>query len=138
MARQAGLLRRGGSGRSAEGRMSVVRALPTLVAGALMLLTAQPALAWSGIDLAKYCNEPPPTIKNSICASYIHGVIDGMFIADIRSAMGHRWCPPEATVPGIEQSVIIVRKYLNDHPEKLNDAAGMLAAVALYSAFPCK
>ena len=107
-------------------------------AGALLLVTGQPAMALSGLDLVKYCDKPPRTIESSICGAYVHGVIDGMFIADIRSAIGQRWCPPEAQVPSVEQSVLIVQKYLHDHPDKLNDAAGILAAVALYQAFPCK
>ncbi|SRR6266446_2636828 len=102
----------------------------------LVLLAATPASALTGTELKRFCDEPKGGSGNISCSAYIRGLIDGLFLADHMAGSGVRYCPPENLE--LEQALLVVQKHLNEHPEQLNRNAGPLAALALYSAFPCK
>ncbi len=94
------------------------------------------ASALTGTDLYTYCSSPDTSALKTICISYVRGLSDGLALADVMAASGTRYCPPEGST--VLQDILIVQKYLGDHPEQLNRTAGVLAALSLYAAFPCK
>jgi hypothetical protein len=67
------------------------------------------------------------------CLFYVAGVSDGYLVASGTS----RICPPKNGSVTYAQMALIVSKYLNDHPEKLNNDPEYLILDALYGAFPC-
>ena len=104
----------------------------------LVVLTAQPGFALTGIELERFCNAPRNTNEGTSCVAYIRGLTDGLYLADNMAGAADRWCPPNDAVPDVDQSVLIVQKYFQDHPEHLSRNAGTVATLALYLAFPCK
>jgi Rap1a immunity proteins len=80
----------------------------------------------------------------SFCAGYVAGIINAWVLAQNIFALDPpKWIAPELTfcLPPIgatrEQVVLIVKKYLLDHPEKLHFDGTSLVLFALHGAFPC-
>jgi hypothetical protein len=67
------------------------------------------------------------------CLFYVAGVVDGYSVASGTS----RICLPKDGSVTYTQMALIVSKYLNDHPEILNNDPEYLILDALYKAFPC-
>ncbi len=107
----------------------------------LLLMDSAFALPYTGMDLSEKCNhdndsprfEPYPA---GLCDGYIAGVLDltqaVLAITKNKSSV----CIPNGVTLG--QVTKIVKKYLNNHPERLNEQAVELIAAALNEAFPCK
>jgi hypothetical protein len=76
------------------------------------------------------------------CHGFIEGVIAGMYIAGPsgesfrQSNIRQGYCFPEESTN--EQVVAVFVKYLEDHPAKLHEPAGMLLLNSLRIAFRCK
>lgn len=66
-------------------------------------------------------------------AGYCRGVVVGV---DSVATLGGQVCKPEGVTS--DQEVRVVAKYLEDHPESLNQTGSILAFQALRDAFPCK
>ena len=71
------------------------------------------------------------------CLEYIKGAIDAYGYATVRNLIKppDSICMPHGFTG--EQAVLIVLKYLDNHPENLHLDAGGLVWVAIHSAFPC-
>jgi hypothetical protein len=67
------------------------------------------------------------------CLFYVAGVSDGYSVASGTK----RICLPKDGSATYAQIAMIVSKYLNDHPERLNNDPEYLILDALYGAFPC-
>jgi hypothetical protein len=100
-----------------------------LFVGPIFLLCVTRATALTGMELKKHCSEPHGTVAEISCAAYIHGLLDGMFLADKAAPNGIRYCPPGGVNIEVEQGVVVVQKYLRDHPEELHREAGALAGL---------
>ena len=48
---------------------------------------------------------------------------------------GIAFCSPDSLT--VLQAELIIKKYMNDHPEQLNAAQGDIAASAMYGAYHC-
>jgi hypothetical protein len=46
-------------------------------------------------------------------------------------------CPPKEGI-AVDQARLVIDKYFREHPEKLHEEAGFLAAEAFMAAFPCR
>jgi hypothetical protein len=80
---------------------------------------------------------PQDAVDGTQCLEYIKGATDAFIYANDRN-----WVtPPDSMcVPqGFQgtQAVLIVLKYLDNHPENLHFEASGLVWTALHSAFPC-
>jgi hypothetical protein len=119
--------------------------------GLLIWTTTTTALAYedlNGSHLLKACNAAlvdPKTLDADghaligYCAGLIHGVSNGQrgaHAASPSSVADLHFCLPESMT--IQEGARVVAKYLNEHPERLQEDASELAKAALGSAFPCK
>lgn len=66
-------------------------------------------------------------------AGYCRGIVEGV---DSVATLGGQVCKPDGVTN--DQEVRVVAKYLEDHPESLNQKGSILAFQALREAFPCK
>lgn len=108
-----------------------------IVAGILFLLATYARVQQlTGGNLEKACKTAD---TRSLCDAYIAGVSDGAAAtADYYVGTLHQRpvaCPP----PGVNNDQIdaVVKKFLNDHPEKLHLQASVLVIGSLITAFPC-
>lgn len=96
---------------------------------AIMLPIAGAMADLTGTDLYRACASANPP-DQLVCAAYVAGFVQG-------SSIGARtYCAP-MEITG-EQSVLIITKYLRDHPEELHYSAAILADIALAKAYPCR
>ena len=120
----------------------------------LIFINCTPSFALTGQDLNDFC------VKNSSerlsCVALIAGTLDGLHYGatggvafankalldkfeqnktDIGVVYGY--CPPLGNRVNYGQFVSIVKKYLNDHPERLHETAASLVLRAIRGAFPC-
>jgi hypothetical protein len=105
---------------------------------AFIVLCIARANALTGLELSNFCAQPTNTAAMISRDAYIRGLLDGIYLADKMAAHGNRYCPPGDDNIDAEQGKLIVQKYLRDHPEELHREAGVLAALAIYIAFPCR
>ena len=74
------------------------------------------------------------------CQAYVEGVFTGYSMVSnalsLKEAGVERVCVPDEAK--LKQMILVVQKYLKDHPEKLHSGAGELIMTALKEAFPCK
>jgi hypothetical protein len=103
----------------------------------LLLLTAVSSRARSeilGTDLYGYCIQ---SIENSRerdgCSAFILGVLKGIDYGAMGRSLSKRPCFGQYVPP--TQAELIVKKYMNDHPDMLGYDAGMIATVAILTAF---
>lgn len=100
----------------------------------LMLLVAQQCVARSGYtwmetyDLVEACNAK----QSAECIAYVVGIAELISAYDLD---GFHACYDHVN-PG--QLRAVVRKYLNDHPERWHFSAVQLTMEALSKAFPCR
>lgn len=64
------------------------------------------------------------------CGAYILGVADTLQIQEAT-------CRPQSDV-ATAQTLAVVRRYLNEHPEQWNLHAAIVVAMAMKAAFPCR
>jgi hypothetical protein len=109
-----------------------MRALILLAVG--WSLAGSQANAFTGTDLYNLCSEKR---IEGYCLSYVRGFMDGMTLGRAAGQRGPGiYCPPNEGM-SVDQTRLIVEKYLRDHPEKLHQDAALLAAEAIIRAFPC-
>ncbi len=101
-----------------------------LLAG--LVLAAGQVQADSGSELLEYCSAPE-TFLEGVCLGYVMGIEDAH-----DSLVGTRpfYCLSAGVSKG--QLELIVKKFLQENPEKLHLSAGTLVILALMEAFPCK
>lgn len=100
-------------------------------------LAAQPTGTpmMSGMTLFQACEFTDSPALQGVCSSYIAGVASGVAVGMYYSQHNITYCPP-ANVTG-EQLMLVVEKYLRDHPEQLNYDASLIIGQALHVNFPC-
>jgi hypothetical protein len=104
---------------------------PIALAAGLLLSGATSADDFSGTRLYEFCNHHDGHTEETTCAAFVHGLLDGLMLG----SMG-RYCPPKEGV-SVAQGRLIIEKFMRDHPEALHKQAGIMAGVALATAFPC-
>jgi hypothetical protein len=126
-----------------------VRTKAAIFAFLLVCLCPQVTLAdegLTGVLLYKICNgmmhEPG---EKDICVAYIRGFSEGYYLGlllGVKTERAHRrMCypqPPNEEPPSITQTELIVKKYMVDHPEELNQPALFVVQTALLTAFDCR
>jgi hypothetical protein len=103
----------------------------------------------TGLEMQHHCaklTSDAPIERGSafdagLCGGFIDGVMDGMYYMAVNKAKTFTdvkmpFCLPSDV--SNEQIVKVYMKFLNDHPENLNDPATVLLVRALTAAFPCK
>ena len=92
------------------------------------------ATLFTGNDLQPYCADQDDTFMFAQCLAYIRGVDDGYLIG--LSKQVKLYCIPDNVTLG--QTVKVVSKHLENHPEELHDLAVTQVYKALMRAFPCE
>ncbi len=76
------------------------------------------------------------------CVSYAGGFLDAFEVSHrVGDLAGykHLFCgPSDLSTEGTMQTVRIAVKYMRNHPEELDQGAGLILTFALQDAFPCK
>jgi len=103
------------------------------VVAAIAALVALPSMAQQdkakprkldGMNLARACDGPKEAIDYGYCLGVVRGV--------------SFWLLPKGCADvDLGQMVLVVSKYLKDHPQELNLPDALLVSVALSKAFPC-
>ena len=118
---------------------------PTLLLGVLLVTAAPTAVAgqdsFTGNTLLTRCEWFVKAAGDASLARgewFSAGVCAGMvraasFAAEASATFGP--CVPDPS--NLEEQVLMVVKYLNDHPEKLHEPDLVLIRQALVDAFPC-
>jgi hypothetical protein len=96
-----------------------------------------------GKDLLHYCDDfitRTATVNESagICQGFVEGAIDTYNIGAVGQSIKN---PPLLCIPetvNLDQAIRVVRKYLEDHPEKLHLPAAKLVIEAIKTAWPCQ
>ena len=105
--------------------------------------SSQGASDGSGLELLRQCEgragntETLAEIGRVVCATYISGMLDAFEIIATIKPGSRLICQPGQGIQ-TEQAVLIVAKWLRDHPAQLNDEARGSVAIALAQAFPCR
>jgi hypothetical protein len=107
-----------------------------ILVAALLLCAAHTAQAQrlskvNGARLLKLCSATGPVTEQ--CDIYLSGVADAMGMQPAPSRLA---CIPNS-VTGVQLREV-AQKYMHDHPEKLELAAGDLATHAFAAAYACK
>jgi len=93
------------------------------------------------LEICKHVDEEPDvryTLNNGVCLGWLQGYIEGLTVSDEfhqTPADKKMTCPP-AEVTAI-QFVRIIKKYIDEHPERAHVGTRYLASEALIRAFPC-
>lgn len=77
-------------------------------------------------------------IDMGFCAGYLSGVTDRERMwqgVEGRSSKGSHYCMPDEVNNG--QVLRILKKWLDDHPNRLHERADLIIHIALRDAFPC-
>jgi hypothetical protein len=111
----------------------------------IILLMPSVILAFeTGYDLKKICVERKEAEMELVCHTYIEGVLEGISLGarvtsfDITGEYVNYklFCLPKDGTIG--QYVEVIKKYIEDHPENLNEPSAPLISLAIKEAFPCK
>jgi hypothetical protein len=88
----------------------------------------------------QYCQVPPSKAEEVLCTAYISGLIAGMMYGKTSIDGGKTYCLPVAM--DYTQATLIIRRFLENHPEILSTAigkdVGATATMALTLAFGCR
>jgi hypothetical protein len=91
---------------------------------------------YTGNELLADCNSNEP-LRYAKCMAFEQGVVEGVQAADtMHGGKAAFFEIPDGVTVG--QCVAVVKKYLNDHPEKLHLDATFSILQALHAAFPQK
>lgn len=102
--------------------------MKTAITVALLILASSAfAASQTGNELSQGMTTANRMAQTPLFRGYVAGVQDVF--------EGKLFCVPDDVPP--RQSAAVVAKYLADHPEYWNQAAKLLVANALKSAFPC-
>lgn len=95
----------------------------------------------TGSELLRNCKGDYPAPLNYVvemqCMGYVSGVLDGIQLNTKICPESKFICSPDEGLT-VEQLTKIVIKYLEEHPEDLQEEAKVLVIIALAKAFPCK
>lgn len=131
--------------------MPLKRIIPLLVLLSFPLAGNAAEDALSGSKLLRNCNSYLMLVDGSsnskiilgagICLGTIRGIIDAGAIFDSHAVQDGKpatnvFCVPESV--STDQGVRAVIKYLEEHPEDLDQRGTTLTVLALKQAFPCK
>ena len=105
--------------------MKATRIIAGLVLSAVLVTSVS---AMTGHQLKEVCSAEDLSWNNGFCSGFIMGAADAF-------PASNRICIPEGVT--YEQVRDVVRKYLGDHPEKLQKLAHGLVEEAIRKAFPC-
>lgn len=83
----------------------------------------------SGLALLEHCKDSASSFDQGIC----HGVVWAVW--NLEGENGNL-CSPDGTTQ--KMVMLVVEKYLNDHPEELDKSDYLLVRKALRKAYPCK
>jgi hypothetical protein len=118
---------------------------PILLAVAIVmsLFAAGQANAQSraGADLQKQCKQEVRVsfAAGGLCRGYIRGLIDAqsVFASDVKHPPS--WELVSCIAPDVTnaQTIEVVVKFLDNHPELLHQPAAVLVMQSLHEAFPC-
>ena len=107
---------------------------PIILAAALAV--ALPAWAEvRGGDLVAACNSPPGSRGDVMCSAYINGYSNGILGDQVAREHGEPICISDHT--NTLQIRLIVRSFLELHPELLTADLGDVVAKAMATAYPC-
>lgn len=76
--------------------------------------------------------ETPTTFKHALKYMNYSGYAIGLTVGDNDRTI----CPPEGITQ--KQNMLVIEKYLKEHPEELHEPAQLLIDIALMDAFPCE
>jgi hypothetical protein len=98
---------------------------------AAFLATTVAAHAFTGTELNTACSDD----RSAPCASYMQGLVDGLTVANASAAGGPKFCTPVNL--SVEQVTSVVQRIFRENPKMLTEDSSMIAATALWLAFPC-
>lgn len=98
--------------------------------GLVMLLMADFATFQTGHDLSATCQR-----DRAACLRYVEGAADMVSSLQALKSIPTNVCFDQSASSA--QMVDIVRGFLADNPESLDEPAGKLVWAALYGAYPC-
>ena len=126
------------------------RPLQARLALALLLLFAVTdagnAQGFNGIDLYKACKNigNSAAVNEALCLGYIRGFTEGTYLGIYqgrlyeRSKMKDCLPTPQTGDPiDVTQAELIIKKFLAEHPDRLNEPAPTLVFEALLKGFHC-
>jgi len=96
----------------------------------------------SGLEFLRECNgtfsddEVGKKLMKFYCLGYISGITDAQTIIGGVNPGSKIFCPPSEGLEN-EQSLRIIIKWLEDHPEQLHMSARISVFIALSKALPC-
>jgi hypothetical protein len=101
------------------------------------LVAPDPANAMKGAQLYEWCFDSKESFAKATCTTYVRGFVDGIVMGIVGAIRGDKVCIPKDGI-SIEQAKLILKKYLEAHPEFLHEEAGYLFGFALSEAFRCQ
>jgi hypothetical protein len=124
--------------------------LPVNLNLALASQETAPDDAYTGVELLRQCKDAIregdpgyiPTPSGTMCIGYLAGFIAGSIVTErfyqAQSRSLHpSMCLPKGGITG-DQEILIVVKWLTDHPQLLHLNEAILVEGAFQEAFPCK
>lgn len=77
------------------------------------------------------------SIDELSCVSYISGYLDALHFVSLLGKSDIAFCLPQGSL-SVPQAERVYVKFLDSHPEQLQENAGMLLGLSLVVAFPCR
>jgi hypothetical protein len=121
--------------------------LRLFLAGAVLglaLCGTAKAQALTGSQLQEACkavtDDNTPPIRLGTCLGFVRGVVDTQAMWEVVAQVDKSYPKVHSCVPKeveMKQTVQVVLKFLDDHPERLHEPAVILVLEALHNAFPC-
>jgi hypothetical protein len=114
---------------------------------AVLLLAATGANAdTTGADLSGRCDSAQNLIQGGVvdtmsavtasqCVSFVDGLTIGLQIGALLDESGRSYCPPKDFTSS--EAIATVQEFFLEYPELSGEEAGILAADALITAYPC-
>jgi hypothetical protein len=94
-------------------------------------------VALSGQELVDGCSDGySPGKPNQFCMQYIFGLVQALAALQEMEPGNKLFCI-DPTVIGLEEVTDNVTKWMNSIPERLDEAAYILASQALHESYPC-
>lgn len=72
-----------------------------------------------------------------ICAGYLRGLTDAMYVMQVLAEKGQRTCLPEDRAIGVSEARDVFENYVRSHPQSIANSAGLVAAMSLVVAHRC-
>jgi hypothetical protein len=113
-----------------------------VVGGVLAAPSANAQSSRTGIELLRQCEgrggqtDTEGQVLLIACVSYIAGMVDALRVAGALPRVHRLFCPPAQGVMN-EQLLLVVTKWLREHPDQLHYEARSSVVIALAQAFPC-